>query len=86
MNNALIAIGCRNPTLTKRALAASKRIGKVEVDHGETGCKTPDAAEYIQRTLARKQEGAASGPGATKRAGAAGTGTAAANSRRRTTE
>jgi len=61
MNNALIAIGCRNPVLTRRALAAAKRIGQVEVDHGETGCKTPDAADYIQRTLARKKPGTPAG-------------------------
>lgn len=50
MNSALIAIALRNPTLEKKALAAAKRIGKVKVDHGETSCKTPDAAEYIQKT------------------------------------
>lgn len=31
------------------------RIGKVEVDHGETGCKTPDAAVYIRKTLERRK-------------------------------
>ncbi len=56
MNNALIAIGIRNPTLESLALAAAARIGKVEVDHGQTGCKTPDAAAYIQRTLARRRQ------------------------------
>jgi hypothetical protein len=25
------------------------KIGKVEVDHGETDCKTPDATEYIKK-------------------------------------
>jgi hypothetical protein len=35
--------------------AAAKRIGRVEVDRGETGCKTPDAADYIKRTLVRKK-------------------------------
>ena len=52
MNMTLICIGCRNQNLEKKALAAAKRIGKVEVDHGETGCKTPDAADYIKKTLA----------------------------------
>ena len=56
MNNALIAIGIRNDALEEQALAAAARIGKVEVDHGETGCKTPDAAPYIRRTLARRQQ------------------------------
>jgi hypothetical protein len=31
-------------------------IGKVEVDQGDTGCETSDAAEYITRTLKRKQQ------------------------------
>ena len=56
MNNALIAIGIRNAALEPPALAAAARIGKVVVDHGQTGCKTPDAAAYIQRTLARRRQ------------------------------
>ena len=62
MNGALIAIGCRNAKLTRRAIAVAKRIGPVEVDHGETGCKTPDAVDYIQRTLDRRQGKAAPEP------------------------
>lgn len=54
MNLALISIGLRNDKLEKKALAAAKRIGKVEVDHGETGCKTPIAAEYIAKVKQRK--------------------------------
>lgn len=60
MNTALIAIGTRNEALQKRAVAAAKRIGKVDVDHGQTGCKTADALEYIARTWnyrARKKAG-----------------------------
>ena len=50
MNSALIAIGMRgDPVVHDVALEAAKRIGKVEVDHGETGCKTPDAASYMQK-------------------------------------
>ena len=55
MNGALIAIGLRNPKLEQRALAAAAGIGKVEVDHGETNCKTPDAAAYITKARKRKQ-------------------------------
>jgi len=54
MNNALIAIGVRNPTLTKQALAVAKKIGVVEVDHGDTACQTPDATAYIHKTLAHR--------------------------------
>ena len=51
MNTALIAIGSRGGALADQALAAAKRIGVVEVDHGETSCKTPDAAAYIRKVL-----------------------------------
>ena len=54
MNSALISIGIRKDELRKKALAAAARIGKVVVDHGDTGCTTPDAAEYIRKVLARR--------------------------------
>lgn len=53
MNTALINFGLR-PALTARALAIAAQIGKVDVDHGETGCVTPDAAGYIHKTLAHR--------------------------------
>ena len=56
MNNALIAIGGRNDaSLRDAALAVSKRIGKVQVDHGDTSCKTPDAAPYIKKMWDRRK-------------------------------
>jgi 3-methyladenine DNA glycosylase AlkD len=55
MNMALISIGMRNAALEKKAVAAAGRIGKVEVEHGETSCKTPDAAAYIRKARARKR-------------------------------
>ena len=55
MNSALIAIGIRGAPLRERALAAAARIGPVDVDHGETNCKTPDAAEYIRKTVAHRE-------------------------------
>ena len=54
MNGALISIGIYKPALRKKALEAAARIGKVEVDHGETNCKTPEAALYIAKALKRK--------------------------------
>lgn len=54
MNSALIAIGLRNPRMRALALAVAARIGKVDVDHGETGCKTPDAASYIMKVATRE--------------------------------
>lgn len=50
MNHALIMIGCHGPELRSLATAAAKRIGKVNVDHGDTACKTADAASYIEKT------------------------------------
>ena len=55
MNNALIAIGVFKPALRKNAVGAARRIGRVEVDHGETNCKTPDAASYIEKASKRKR-------------------------------
>lgn len=52
MNNALIAIGCRSAALCKLAMAAAKRLGKIEVDHGDTACKTPDAVERLEKCWA----------------------------------
>ena len=53
MNGALIAIGVYKPALRKKAIEAATRIGKVDVDHGETSCKTPDAVAYIKKALSR---------------------------------
>jgi 3-methyladenine DNA glycosylase AlkD len=54
MNNALIAIGIRSARLKNAALRAAERIGTVTVDHGQTGCKTPDARQYILKSWNRK--------------------------------
>lgn len=59
MNNALIAIGARNPALQADAVDRAKRIGKVKVDHGLTNCKTPDAVSYIQKTVDHRMAKAA---------------------------
>ena len=55
MNMALISIGGSREALREKAIAASRRIGKVEVDHGETGCKTPVAEPYINKMWARRE-------------------------------
>ena len=55
MNGALIAIGGRSTKLKTAAIAAAKRIGVVEVDHGDTSCETPDAVGYIAKVWARKK-------------------------------
>ena len=55
MNDTLIAIGSRTPALADLARAAAHRIGPVHVDHGETGCKTPAAAPYIDKVWSRRR-------------------------------
>lgn len=54
MNSAVIAIGVFKPALGKKAIESARRIGKVDVDHGETTCKTPDAVPYILKARKRK--------------------------------
>jgi 3-methyladenine DNA glycosylase AlkD len=53
MMRALAAIALRGPTLEASAAAAAKRIGKIEVDHGEPGDRTPDPLVCLERTKAR---------------------------------
>jgi 3-methyladenine DNA glycosylase AlkD len=55
MNDAVIAIGIYRPACTAEAMATAARIGKVTVDHGDTACKTPDAATFIQKALVRRK-------------------------------
>lgn len=52
MNGALISIGTYSDALESAALAAAKRIGTVDVDHGDTSCKTPFAPAYIPKARA----------------------------------
>ncbi len=56
MVNALIAIGIGKPALRADAIAAARRIGKVEVDHGDTGCKTPEPIAYIMKAVGRAKK------------------------------
>jgi hypothetical protein len=51
-NNCLIAIATR-PSLAAEAVRIAKAVGRVEVDHGDTECKTPVATEYIAKMAAR---------------------------------
>lgn len=54
MNAALIAIGGTMAAHRKAAAAAAKRIGPVEVDHGDTECKTPVAGPYMKKMWDRR--------------------------------
>jgi 3-methyladenine DNA glycosylase AlkD len=59
MNGALIVVALRDGNLRRSVLAAAGRIGPVKVDHGQTGCKTPEIAPYVERTLAHRARMAA---------------------------
>jgi len=59
MNGALIVLALRDGNLRRSVLAAANRIGPVKVDHGQTGCKTPEVAPYVERTLAHRAAKAA---------------------------
>ena len=67
MNQALISLGCRSAALRKAVTAAAKRIGPVEVDHGDTACKTPDAVAYISKTWAHSTSKGFESPAAHER-------------------
>ncbi|PCC71932.1 DNA alkylation repair enzyme [Nannocystis exedens] len=75
MNRALIAIGARSDALARRATAAARKIGPVEVDHGDTDCKTPDAVSYIAKAREHraKQEAKGGGKAAAKKTAAKAT-------------
>jgi len=47
----------RNPRLKKKAITAEEKIGKVRVEHGKTGCKPTDAAQYLRKAAARGRHG-----------------------------
>jgi 3-methyladenine DNA glycosylase AlkD len=56
MNQALICLGVRKPRLHEKAVAAARKIGRVEVDHGATSCQTPEAIGYMEKTLAHRAQ------------------------------
>lgn len=49
MNNFVISVGAYYKPLLRAAKATAKRIGKVEVDMGDTACKVPLATESIAK-------------------------------------
>jgi hypothetical protein len=53
MNGFVIAAGSYVQPLTQFAKQVGERVGKVEVDMGETSCKVPFAPEYIAKVEKR---------------------------------
>lgn len=56
MNAAVICIALRDGNLRRQATAGARRIGSVDVDHGQTSCTTPDAIAYIDKAVAHRQK------------------------------
>ncbi len=61
MNYVVIAIGTYSEALREETLAAARRIGTVNIDHGETNCKTPEAVSYIKKSVAHLEAQASKG-------------------------
>lgn len=49
MNNFIICCGTYVAPLAETALTAAKKIGRVEVDMGDTACQVPEAVSYIEK-------------------------------------
>jgi 3-methyladenine DNA glycosylase AlkD len=49
MNGFVISVGAYIKPLLRQAKSAAKKIGKVDVDVGDTSCKVPLALEYIEK-------------------------------------
>lgn len=56
---ALIALGSYRAAVREQVLEAAARIGPVDIDHGQTSCKTPDAAAYIRKVVDHQAKRAA---------------------------
>jgi 3-methyladenine DNA glycosylase AlkD len=50
MNYFVIAVGTYVAPLADKAIATARKLGKVEVDMGETECKVPDDESYIVKS------------------------------------
>lgn len=68
MNQTLIALGGRDASFRRAALAAAKKIGTVDVDHGDTSCKTPEAVPYVEKMWAHAKAKGFETPAAQERA------------------
>ncbi len=49
MDGFVIAVAAYVTPVLKQAKATAKKLGKVEVDMGDTACKIPLALEYIEK-------------------------------------
>jgi len=51
----LISIGSLSDELEAKALAVARRIGPIDVDHGDTACETPDPLTHIPKARAHRR-------------------------------
>jgi 3-methyladenine DNA glycosylase AlkD len=54
MNGFVISVGTYVAPLGKQSIEVARKIGKVEVDMGQTDCKIPDAENYILKCRSGK--------------------------------
>jgi len=57
MNGFVIAVGSTVKPLLAKAKATAKKLGKVEVDMGDTACKVPDAVATLRKIEAMRRVG-----------------------------
>jgi 3-methyladenine DNA glycosylase AlkD len=50
MNGYVIACGTYVAPLGDKAIAMARKLGRVEIDMGDTACQVPDAESYIQKS------------------------------------
>lgn len=62
MLNTLVAIGTRGGPIMEKTFDFVTRIGPVDIDHGKTGCVTPDTIPYILKAVAHAEKKAAKIP------------------------
>jgi 3-methyladenine DNA glycosylase AlkD len=55
MHNSLLSWGQRNKHLNAKIIESLKLIGKVNVDYGDTSCKTPDASKILNSERIQKK-------------------------------
>ncbi len=51
MNGFVIAVGTYIPSMSKEARKLGVKIGKIEIDMGDTSCKVPYSPEYIDKVV-----------------------------------
>lgn len=56
MNGCIIGIGVGMQECRQAALATADNVGTIDIDHGATGCTTPDAWETIDRTVKHRAQ------------------------------